>query len=78
MGMAFLMRAHRMCADFPDQSTGIFGTGAGYDRVDTVEWVPVKDPMQWKVWEDEMVRARLALTHGIMLRVLRPAASCAR
>jgi hypothetical protein len=58
--------------DFPDQSTGvacctlnldatdhltgIFGTGASYQRVDTVPWVPVRDPEAWFVWEDEMAK----------------------
>jgi rhodanese-related sulfurtransferase len=42
--------------DFPDQSTGIFGTGAGYDRVDTVAWVPVGDPIKWLSYQEEMAK----------------------
>ena len=42
--------------DFPDQSTGIFGTGASYDRVDSVPWVEVKDPETWVVWADECAK----------------------
>ena len=42
--------------DFPDQSTGIFGTGAGYDRVDTVQWVPIKDTEAWLDWQEEVAK----------------------
>ena len=48
--------------DFQDQTTGIFGTGASYDRVDSVPWVAVKDPETWLVWEDEC--EKLAMERG--------------
>lgn len=48
------MREVAYSSDFQDQTTGIFGTGASYDRVDSVQWVPVKDPETWLVWEEEM------------------------
>lgn len=40
--------------DFTDQSTGIFGTGHSYERVDSVQWVPVRDPETWLDWQAEM------------------------
>jgi len=48
------MREVAYSNDFQEQTTGIFGTGASYDRVDSVQWVPVKDPETWLVWEEEM------------------------
>ncbi len=46
--------------DFMDQTTGIFGTGASYTRVDSVEWVPVRDPMAWIDWQEEMDKLKVA------------------
>ena len=42
--------------DFPEQTTGIFGTGASYTRVDTVQWVPVKDTEKWLDWAEEVAK----------------------
>ena len=46
--------------DFLDQSTGIHGTGAGFQRVDSVPWVPVKDPETWINWHDEVAKLAVA------------------
>ena len=46
--------------DFLDQSTGIFGTGASYQRVDSVQWVPVRDPETWLDWQAEMDKLAVA------------------
>jgi rhodanese-related sulfurtransferase len=46
--------------DFPDQSTGIFGTGASYDRVDSVQWVPVRDPIPWLDYAEELAKVAAA------------------
>ena len=46
--------------DFLDQSTGIFGTGASYTRVDSVQWVPVRDPETWIDWQAEMDKQAVA------------------
>ena len=44
-------------SDFPDQSTGIFGTGASYDRTDSVQWTPIRDPNVWLDWLEETSKA---------------------
>jgi rhodanese-related sulfurtransferase len=46
--------------DFMDQSTGIFGTGASYTRVDSVQWVPVRDKEAWLDWHAEMEKKAVA------------------
>jgi rhodanese-related sulfurtransferase len=46
--------------DFLDQSTGIHGTGAGFERVDSVPWVPVKDPIPWLDFEEEVAKLAAA------------------
>lgn len=38
--------------DFLEQSTGIHGTGAGFQRVDSVPWVAVRDPIAWQDWAE--------------------------
>ena len=38
--------------DFMEQSTGIHGTGAGFQRVDSVQWVAVRDPIVWLDWAE--------------------------
>ena len=43
--------------DFPDQSTGIFGTGASYTRSETIEWVPIRDRHKWLDWIEETSKA---------------------
>ena len=40
--------------DFPEQSTGIFGTGASYDRTDSIAWAPKNDPEKWIDWQEAM------------------------
>lgn len=34
----------------------VFGTGASYDRVDSVPWVAVKDPEVWVNWAEECAK----------------------
>ena len=54
------MREVNYSADFPEQSTGIFGTGASYTRVDSVQWVPVKDKEAWLDWAEEVAKLAAA------------------